>query len=283
MPEWVDFSGTEAGATLNYSDRLQVFLAMIGDAFTIGLLFFLGFLALAGGVLTIMRYWLVEGTLDGTVALGALGGLLALTAAAVKTASPALIFIWIAVVIGGTLLVPFIASQSEKGALNQLHEADLAKYRRAVEANPQFAAAWREMAEVYMRLNRYDDAIAAYKEAIRLNPPDVQKLRRRLNAALEYRAGMPRAATMTCDQCGQETPKAKRCLHCGAPLELTFLDWILQRENLMEILRPTAVITAGAVATLAVFAALPIAVKAIVIAIAAIVGALLLWRIVQDI
>jgi hypothetical protein len=255
---------------------------MSGDAFVIGFLFFVGFLALTGGVLTIMRYWLVEGTLDGTLAIFVLGGLLVLTAAALKTASPLLIFLWILVVIGGILLVPLIAAQSEKGALNKLLEEDVAKYRRAVEVNPQFAAAWRELAEVYMRMNRYDQAIAAYKEAIRLDPPDVQKIRRRLNAALEYRAGVLTAQTIVCEHCGQETPKAKACLYCGSALELTFLDWILQRDNLWDILRPTVVMTAGAIITLTVFLALPMMIKVVVIAIGAVVAAYFVWRIVQE-
>jgi tetratricopeptide (TPR) repeat protein len=256
---------------------------MPGDAFTIGFLFFIGFLALAGAGLTLLRYWLVEGTLDGAIALVLLGFLLFFTTVAIKSASPLLVALWILVVIGSTIGIPFLASRSEKSALFRMHEEDIAKYRRSIEHNPQNYLAWREMAEIYMRMNRYDDAIAAYKEAIKLNPPDVQKIRRRLNAALEYRAGMPSTDTVICDACHHETPKAKLCLHCGAPLELTLLDWVLQRENLREILRPALTIAAGAVATSTLFLAIPLDVKVVVVGASTLVAAYLVWRIVQEI
>jgi tetratricopeptide (TPR) repeat protein len=256
---------------------------MSDSASTFVLLLFVGFLAVMGAALTIMRYWLAEGALDTAPAIGLLGGLLALTAAALKTASPLLISILIVVVIAGTVLIPLFAARGEQRDLKRLREQELARYRSVVEANPQFAPAWREMAEIYMRLSRYDDAIMAYKEAIRLNPPDVQKIRRRLNAALEYRAGMPHVATLRCDQCGQQTPKAMRCMHCGALLELEFLDWLLQRENLRGVLRPVWALTVGAGTTFVIFMPLSVAFKVVVVAVLALIGAWLLWRIVQDI
>jgi hypothetical protein len=255
---------------------------MLGDAVTVGFLFFLGFLALGAGVLTVLRFWLVEGTLDGTVAVCALGALLLGSAFAVKTASPSFIALWLVVVIGGTIGIPALAARGEKNALFQMHEEDIAKYRRALETNPQNWMAWREIGETYMKMNRYDDAIAAYKEAIRISAPDAEKLRRRLNQALDYRAGLPLADTIVCDECEAQTPKGKTCLHCGAALEMNLLEWIFQRENVNDILKPTVVITAGVVASFAVFSALPLEVKAILVVASVIVGGFLIWRMVED-
>ena len=255
---------------------------MLGDAFTVGFLFFLGFLALGAGVLTVLRFWLVEGMLDGTIAVCALGGLLLGSAFVLKTASPLLIAVWLVFVIAATIGIPALAARGEKSALFQMHEEDIAKYRRALEVNPRNSAAWREIGEVYMKMNRYDDALEAYKEAIKINPPDVQKIRRRLNQALEYRAGLPNAQTVICDECKEETPKAKTCLHCGAPIETNLLEWLFARENIRDILKPTVIIVAGIIATFAVFSTLPLEVKVVLIIASMIVGGFLLWRTVED-
>lgn len=255
----------------------------MGDAFTIGFLFFLGFLALSGAGLSILRYWLVEGTLDGALALALLGGTLTIAVIAIKSASPGFILLGIGIIIGATVGLPALAARGERSALMRMHEEDIGKYRRALEVNPHNTAAWREIGEIYMRMDRYDEAITAYKEAIRRDPSDVQKIRRRLNQALEYRAGLPNVATLVCDACGKETPKGKVCLQCGAALELNFLDWLLERETLLDILRPTVAIAAGAIATLALFSALSLALKIIVVVSAVLVGAYFTWRILQNI
>lgn len=255
---------------------------MTGDAVTIGLLFFVGFLALAGCGITILRYWLVEGTLDGAVATIITGCMLFFTAVAIETASPALMGLWIFTVIAATIAVPALAARNEKNALLKLQEEDVARYRRSIKNNPQNYLAWQEMGEVYMRMNRYEEAIAAFKEAIKLNPPDVEKIRRRLNAALEYRAGILTAETTVCDACHKETPKAKVCVHCGLALELNFLDWLLQRDTLLRIVRPALAVTAGVVATAIAFSSFPVAIKVAIVALCTVVAIILIWRIIVE-
>jgi tetratricopeptide (TPR) repeat protein len=255
---------------------------MAGDAITVGILFFFGFLALSAAGLTILRFWLVEGTLDGALALIFLGGILAGTVLSIRSASPLLIRLWILVLVAGTIGVPALAARNDERVLRRMQQEEMEKYFRALEVNPQNWMAWRAIGEAYMKMNRYDDAVAAYKEAIRLNPPEVEKLRRRLNAALEYRAGLPRVTTVLCPQCGQEAPKAKICLHCGAELELNFLDWLTQRDSLAATARPAAAMTAGACATFAVFSDLPLPFKVVAIVAAATVGGYFVWRIAQN-
>jgi tetratricopeptide (TPR) repeat protein len=62
--------------------------------------------------------------------------------------------------------------------LSHVHEAmdepqeALRAARRAVELNPRIARTHRRLAEVLRRLSRFDDALAAYEEAVRHDPDD---------------------------------------------------------------------------------------------------------------
>jgi len=255
---------------------------MIGDVATVGILFILGFISLGVAVISVMRFWLVEGTLDFGPALGVLGLLLLGSAWALKTATPVLMFGWVAVMLGGSLLVPSLIENSDKRALHRMYESDIAKQKRAIDSGINVADAWREIGELYLRMNRYDEAIAAFKESIRAQPRDIEKVRRRLNLALEYRAGMPNAKTLICEECRQETPVGKACIHCGAVLETGFFGWLSQAEHFSEIWKPVAAIFLVGVALMAIFSPIPMALKAIVIIICLLVGGFLLWLTVED-
>lgn len=250
---------------------------MLADAATVGIIFFLGLLAISGAILTLLRVWLVDGTMETGTALGVLGLLLFLSAAAAKSGSPMVMAVWIVLLVAAIAFLPALAERSEKSELFRMHEEDIDKYRRALKNNPQNYAAWREMAEIYMRMNRYDEAIAAFKEAIRLDPPDVQKMRRRLNLALEYKSGMPNAPTVICDNCGEETPKGKICIHCGEPLELTFLDYLLLHENWSAVARPVIVLLCGLSATMALLSKMPSDTKAATVTASVAIGGYVAW------
>lgn len=255
---------------------------MLADAATVGVLFFLGFISLGVAVLSVLRSWLVENTLEFGSALGMLAAILLGTGWAVKTGSPLVMLLWIAVMLGGGLVVPTVIASADKRELHRIYESDIAKFRRAIESGINSAGAWREIGELYLRMNRYDEAIAAYKEAIRLNPQDVDKVRRRLNLALEYRAGMSHAKTVVCEECERETPTGKTCIHCGAALETNFLGWLSQADNLRDVWKPTVAIFAAAIALLTIFSALPVVLKATIILICVVTGGLLIWLAVED-
>lgn len=251
---------------------------MFADAATIGVLFFLGFVGLGVAILTVLRYWLLDGVLEGGSALGLICILLLGSAWVAKSASPLLIFLWTIFILGGSVAWPVLSARSEKNALREIREDDVDKYKRALLHDINNAAAWRELGEAYFRLDQYDEAIAAYKEAIRLNPRDVQDIRRRLNRALDYRAGLPAQKRVICKVCHEETVAGKTCTHCGAVLETNFLEWILQPRAANEVLPSTFAILAGAVALLALFSSLPLMAKALIVAICLLAGAILLWR-----
>ena len=255
---------------------------MTGDAATVGIIFILGFISLGVAAISVLRFWLVEGTLDFGPAIGVLGVLLMGSAWALKTASPLVLFGWIAVMLGGSWLIPSFLENSDKRALHKMYESDIARHKRAVENGINGAGAWREIGELYMRMNRYDQAIAAFKEAIRLHPHDIEKVRRRLNLAIEYRAGIPNAKTVICEDCGHETPASRNCLHCGAALEVNFAGWLSQSGRVSEIWKPTVAFAIAAIALLTVFSAMALAFKALIILLCLVVGGVLIWWIVRE-
>ncbi len=53
--------------------------------------------------------------------------------------------------------------------LNQLDQA-IAAYRQGLRINPEFTYVWNNLGNNYADLKRYDDAIAAYHQALRINP-----------------------------------------------------------------------------------------------------------------
>ena len=43
-------------------------------------------------------------------------------------------------------------------------------YRQALRINPEYAAAWNNLGATYGKINRYDDEIEAHRQALRINP-----------------------------------------------------------------------------------------------------------------
>src|SRR5687767_6608471 len=122
---------------------------MLADAATVGLLFFLGFIGLGIAILAVLRFWLVDGTLDTAPALGVLLTVLVGSAMVVRSASPLLMLLWIVALIGGSLLLPVMADLGDKREMKRIYEDDIEKYRRAISRDSHNAAAWREMGELY--------------------------------------------------------------------------------------------------------------------------------------
>lgn len=254
---------------------------MFQDAATIGVLFFLGFVGLGLSILTVLRFWLVDDVLEGAIAVGLICSLLLVSAWMLRTSSPWLMLLWIVVMIGGSLAWPVLSAMSDQNSLRQIHEEKIQKYQNILAHDVQNAAAWRELGEVYFKLDRYDEAIAAYKEAIRLNPHDVQEVRRRLNRALDYRADLPAHKRVVCKICNHENAGGTSCTHCGAIIETSFFDWFLHPHATREVLPATLAIMAGVVAVGVLFTPLIFPAKAAIMAVCLALGAFLLWRAAQ--
>jgi len=57
------------------------------------------------------------------------------------------------------------------GYLNRDDDA-IEAYRQAIRINPELAGAWGNLGAAYNSIKRYNDAIEAYRQAIRINPED---------------------------------------------------------------------------------------------------------------
>lgn len=251
---------------------------MFADSALVGALFLLGFISLGVAILTVFRYWLVDSVLETGAALGLLLIILLGSGWAVKSTSPLLMGAWILVLLGGSIGWPFLASYSDKRALYQIYEEKILKLQSSTQKGFQNPAAWREIGELYFKMDRYDEAIAAYKEAIRLNPPDVQEVRRLLNRALDYRNGLLTEKTVICSKCELETRIQSRCQKCGEPLELDFFDRMAQPQNLRDIVYPVIVFVTTSIALFALFSSLPATTKAMLIAICVVIDIFFLWK-----
>ena len=54
------------------------------------------------------------------------------------------------------------------------HDDAIAAYREALRINPELAEAWNNLGVAYSNINHYDDAVAALREALRINPEDAE-------------------------------------------------------------------------------------------------------------
>ncbi len=255
---------------------------MLQDAATIGVLFFLGFVGLGLAILTVLRFWLVDDVLESGIAIGIICAILIGSGWILKTSSPLLMLLWTILLIGGSLVWPTLSALSDKNALRQIHADNIEKYKNIIAHDASNAAAWRELGEVYFKLNAYDEAIAAYKEAIKLNPRDVQEIRRRLNRALEYKAELPSQKQVVCKYCHQETPAGRACTHCGEILDTSFYEWFIQPRATSEVLPTTLAILAGTTAVFVMFAPLSLSTKAVIVTFCLGIGAFLLWHAARD-
>lgn len=251
---------------------------MLADSALVGALFLLGFISLGVAILVVFRYWLVDAVLETGAALGLLFAILLGSGWAVKSTSPLLMGIWIFVLLGGSIGWPLIAAYSDKRTLYRIYEEKITRLLISAQGDFQNPGAWREIGELYFKMNRYDEAIAAYKEAIRLNPPDVQEVRRLLNRALDYRAGLPTEKMILCSKCELETRIQARCQKCGEPLELDFFDRMSQPKNLRDIVYPAIVFIVTSMAIFTVFSNLAVPTKAAFIGICVVIDIFFLWK-----
>src|SRR6185369_5164940 len=71
--------------------------------------------------------------------------------------------------------MPLAARQSAQTESDRTIEALIAKVEAHVNANPNDGRAWEVLAPVYMRIGRYDNAVVAWSNAIRLNGPSASR------------------------------------------------------------------------------------------------------------
>jgi len=241
------------------------------DAATLGLLSALFFIGTGACAVWIVKLALVDGLLDFAEGVFVLLAFLLAGGMILSSGNVWLIGLWSVAAGVASFVVPLLGGRMGKKTLKRLHDDDLAKYQRAIAFDPRNYSAHRNLADAYAKSGLYDEAIAEYKEAIKLNPPDMKPLQRRLNETLDLQAGRV-SQKVICHECEAEVPPGKVCSQCGARMNMSFAEWISQPETMRDILRGSVVPMLVGVALLAVFSALPLEVKAVVLMASLLVG-----------
>jgi len=74
-------------------------------------------------------------------------------------------------IVAGETLYPVLESRTKEALWIKDNERALSQIKRAVDLSPYDARAWLQLGQVYVELDRAEDALAAYKRAARLAPP----------------------------------------------------------------------------------------------------------------
>jgi hypothetical protein len=230
-------------------------------------------------VMAICRAWIVDGTMDGGIAICCLGTILLLIAFIWNTQGTLWMFVGIAALIGGCIGMPLLSARSEKSLRRSMHNEDIEKYQAAIAFDPTNVSAHRFLGDAYMKEGRYEEAILEYQAAIRLNPKGEDVSRRKLRDA--YEAQEMRTVPLkkrhegliVCDACKAESPvSSKYCQGCGEVLNMGFMEWFFQPENFKSVARSTVIFMLALVVVLAIAAQLSVEVKGCIIMATTIVG-----------
>lgn len=247
------------------------------------LLGFCLFLSACGYFLLLWKLWLVDGTLDTPLLILFGGGGLALVAIGIKNASIPLLWVTVVLLGGGSILYNVLEDYFEKTSNRRSRLETIAKLKQRVAFNAADWISWRDLAKLYMQLEMFEEAIAAYKNAIRENPPEVMKLRQSLNEALNEKHVGKMSDLDICPHCQEETPrKSKTCIHCGKSTNFEFWSWISSPEVYGDVVLYIILALAALAITVVLFTHLTLEVKAVIAMAAVAVCGFLIWRSIEN-
>lgn len=165
--------------------------------------------------------------------------------------------------------------------MQQMRQADIARYEQALQHDPNNASFHALLAEQYLANRQVEQAIHEWRTAIGLSPENIQaqQWKSKLRRALETQAGHDSYNFTVCYQCQADMPtNAKQCARCGAILKMSFGEYATRPENLKAVARPTLVATAIALVLLTIFSSLSLEWKVCIVCSSSIVGAYYLLR-----
>jgi len=237
-----------------------------------------------GYLMLLWKLWLIDGTMEAPVAILLGMGAMIFVGMGIRNASFPLLWLMVAIMGGGSLLYVTLDNHYEQTSARRRHLDDIRRLKGRVEFNAADWRAWRDLAKEYSHLEMYDQAIEAYKNAIRLDPPDVMKLRRMLNDALDMRKAGKMSDVSICPNCKSETPRASKiCINCGAPMRFEFMKFISTPDVYGDIIRYIVLSLAGVGILVLVLSQFSIEVKAVIAMATVIVCAFLIWRSIENV
>lgn len=237
-----------------------------------------------GFLMLLWKLWLVDGTMDAAIAVLLGMGAMILVGMGIRNASIPLLWLMVVLMGGGSLLFITLDDYYEKTSARRRHLDDIKRLKLKLEFNADDWRTWRDLGAIYMQLEMYDQAIGAYKNAIRLEPADVMKLRRTLNDALDLHKMGKMSDVSICPNCKEETPRrSKVCVHCGAPMRFDFVKFISTPDVYGDIIRYVILSLAAVTILVLVLPQFSLEVKAVIAMATVIVCAFLIWRSIENV
>ena len=105
-------------------------------------------------------------------------------------------------------ILPFIGSAGDRNARRRIRNEDIERYERKIRRDPTHAAAHSALADAYFEIERYDEAIGAYDQAIALDPDHSRSDRWKRSQAVELRTQRERQRSKS-PQASSDTPSRR--------------------------------------------------------------------------
>jgi len=157
---------------------------------------------------------IMEGELTGSHATIALLFVAALLVGVVLLWNSPFVFALFLVAAGLVALWWLAQVTAERQLVHQIHAEEEARYKAALERDPNNAAAWSALGDLYLEAKRYDDAIACYERAVQIMPTATEE-KRKLRRAQQLKEEAQRTQRH-CPQCHLPLPLlAVTCPQCG--------------------------------------------------------------------
>lgn len=165
-------------------------------------------------------YWIMSGLfsrqISGGEAVLLVSGLLAVLFFAISLAIHGWlgILLILAVLFGMALMFRGLAQRADRGLAARLDEEEIAKYRAALEVDPDNVAAHSLMGDTYRRIGQLEQAIEEYEAALSLDPSLRQERYWLERTRAELESGGRRE--LLCPRCRAVRPAgASTCPECG--------------------------------------------------------------------
>lgn len=237
-----------------------------------------------GYLMLLWKLWLIDGTMEAPIAVLLGMGALIFVGMGIRNVNIPLLWFMVLLMGGGSLLYISLDNHYEQTSARRRHLDDIRKLKGRLEFNTADWRAWRDLAKEYMQLEMYDQAVEAYKNAIRLDPPEAMKLRRNLNDALDLRKAGKMSDVSICPNCNQETPRSSKvCINCGAPMRFEFVKFISSPDVYGDIIRYVVLSLAAVAILVLVLSQFSLEVKACIAMATVIVCAFLIWRSIENV
>lgn len=230
------------------------------------------------------RLWLIDGTMDAGIAILMGGGALLFLGYSIRITSIPLMWMMVGLMGGGSILYVVLDNHYEQTSIRRRYLDDVRKMKQRVLYNTGDWLAYRELGKLYAQLEMYNEAVEAYKNAIRLDPPNVMKIRQSLNETLAMRKAGKMSDINICPHCKLETPRdSKVCINCGAPMRFEFIKFISTPDVYGDIIRYIVLSLTGVAILVLVMSQFSLEVKAVIAMATVIVCAFLIWRSIESV